>query len=89
VIGDPPLDDGATHVTVAWALPGAATTPVGDPGSVAGVTDADALEGELVPIAFFAVTVNVYAVPFVSPVTVAVKAPVVVAVLLPGDDVTV
>jgi len=36
-----------------------------------------------------AVTVNVYADPFVNPVTGHVKAPVVVHVLFSGDDVTV
>ena len=54
-----------------------------------GVTAADAAEATLVPLAFVAVTVNVYAVPLVSPVTVATMAPVVVAVLPPGDEVTV
>ena len=45
---------------------------------------------ELIPVAkeLVAVTVNVYAVPLVKPVTVA-DVPVVVAVTLPGADVTV
>ena len=30
----PPLDDGAFHDTVAWALPAVAVTPVGAPGAV-------------------------------------------------------
>jgi hypothetical protein len=38
---------------------------------------------------FDATTVNVYAVPFVRPVTLQVSAPVVVHVLPPGEDVTV
>jgi hypothetical protein len=42
-----------------------------------------------VPIAFVAVTVNVYAVPLLNPVTVADVAHVVDAVKPPGDDVTV
>jgi hypothetical protein len=36
-----------------------------------------------------AVTLKVYAMPLVSPVTVAVRAPVVLAVSPPGEDVTV
>ena len=43
---------------------------VGAFGTVAGVTALDALDGVLVPFAFVAVTVKVYAVPFESPVTV-------------------
>ena len=56
---------------------------------VTGVTVADWLEVWLTPTPFVAVTVNVYGVPFVNPVTVHVTAPVVVHVLLSGDDVTV
>jgi hypothetical protein len=54
-----------------------------------GVTVPDGPDGEPVPTAFVAVTVNVYPVPFVNPVTVALVAPVVDAVKPPGDDVTV
>ena len=63
-------------------------TPVGAPGTVAGVTaDEDALEA-LVPTLFVAVTVKVYAVPFVNPVTTnGLPAPVAVAPL--GDAVAV
>ena len=86
----PPLEVGAVHATVACALPVVASTLVGTPGTVAtGVTAADADDAVPVPIAFVAVTVNVYAVPSVSPVTVAVVAPVVVAVNEPGLEVTV
>jgi hypothetical protein len=42
------------------------------PCAALGVTAADAAEGALVPRAFVAVTVNVYAVPLVSPLIVAV-----------------
>jgi hypothetical protein len=56
---------------------------VGASGTVAGVTVFVVADGVLVPIAFVAVTVNVYAWPFVRPVTVigdeppyAVKPPV-------------
>ena len=48
-----------------------AETPVGTPGTAAGVTELDAADGDPVPIEFVAVTVNVYAVPFVKPVIVA------------------
>ena len=53
-----------------------------------GVTGADWLEVWLTLTPFVAVTVNVYGVPFVNPVTVHVTAPVVVHVLFSGDDVT-
>jgi hypothetical protein len=64
-----PFDAGAVKVTVARALPGDALTPVGAPGTVYGVT---ALEGAEVagPPELVAVTVKVYGVPLVSPVTV-------------------
>ena len=63
-------------------------TPVGAPGTVDGVADDDATEAEPVPEAFVAVTVNVYEVPLVRPVTVQ---PVVAVehVKEPGDEVTV
>jgi hypothetical protein len=90
VIAEPPVDAGAVHVTVAWPLPAVALTFVGAPGTPVGVTEEEALDAVLVPRAFVAVTVNVYAVPFVSPVTVAlVVEPLTVAVSPPGDDVTV
>jgi hypothetical protein len=43
---------------------------VGAPGTVDGVALAEAVEAAPVPDAFVAVTVNVYAVPFVRPETV-------------------
>ena len=56
----------------------------------AGVTLLDATDAALVPTAFVAVTVNVYDVPFVSPVTVAVSVePPTLAVAPPGLAVTV
>jgi hypothetical protein len=54
-----------------------------------GVTAAEAIELGPVPTTFVAVTLKVYAVPFVRPVTVHVRAPVVVHVLPPGVDVAV
>jgi hypothetical protein len=69
VIGDPPVDD-AVKLTVACPLPPVALTFVGALGVVAGVTELLVPEIKPVPIAFVAVTVNVYVVPFVRPVTV-------------------
>jgi hypothetical protein len=69
-MASPPFDAGAVHVTATCVLPRVAVPIVGAPGSVAGVTDADAEDDEPVPAALIAATVNVYAVPFVNPVTV-------------------
>ena len=65
-----------------------ATTFVGASGTVAGVTGALAVDAALVPAEFSAVTVNVYEVPLVSPVTTVLVAAD-VAVTPPGFDVTV
>ena len=85
----PPLLAGAAHDTTddAFAAP-VALTAVGAPGTVDGVTAADADEAEPVPLAFVAVTVNVYEVPFVNPATVH-EVVAVVHVNEPGEDVTV
>jgi hypothetical protein len=64
-----------------------ALTAVGAAGTVDGVTAADAAEATPVPLAFVAVTVNVYEVPFVNPVT-AHDVVAVVHVNEPGVDVT-
>src|SRR5262245_1269934 len=86
----PPLDDGAVQVTAACPLPATALTPVGAPGGRAGTPGLDPADAVPVPTAFVAVTVNVYVVPFVRPVTVALVAvPAAVAVRPPGDAVTV
>ena len=79
VIGLPP-SEGALQDTTAEASPAVAETPPGAAGAVAGalgVTDADAADAGPVPTAFVAVTVNVYAVPLLRPVTV---------VAVPGGD---
>ena len=70
VIALPPFD-GAVHDTVACPSPAVALTPVGAAGTVGpvGVTAAEAAESGPVPIAFVARTRNVYALPFVRPVT--------------------
>ena len=89
MIGVPPSDTGAVHDTVACPSPGAAITPEGTSGTFAGVTAPDGADGTPVPAALFAVTVNVYAVPFVRPATDTEVAPVVLAVAPSGDAVTV
>jgi hypothetical protein len=88
VIAEPPVLAGAVNVTVALPFPYTAETFVGEPGVVAGVTALDAVEDALVPIALVAVTVNVYAVPFVRPVIVIGDDPP-VAVNPPTFEVTV
>ena len=69
VIGEPFSDAGASQVTLAWVSPRTAVTFCGAPGTPAGVTGAEAVDGSLSPTALVATTVNVYAVPFVNPVT--------------------
>jgi hypothetical protein len=64
-----PFEAGATHDTEAWVSPGVALTLVGAPGSPAGVTAVDGVDAGPVPAALVAVTMNVYGVPSVSPVT--------------------
>ena len=88
---DPPVEEGAVQVTVTCPLAPTTDVIAGAPGTVIGVTDAEAADARLEPMALFALTVNVYAVPFVSPVTlhVNVVAPVVEQVKLPGFDVAV
>jgi hypothetical protein len=82
------VETGAVNVIVASPLPRTAETLVGAPGTVAGVTALDADDAELVPTAFVAVTVNVYAVPFVRPVMV-IGESLPLAVIPPGLEVTV
>ncbi len=67
----PPFEAGAVQLTLAWPLPAVAVTPVGAPARPYGVTELDGADTGLVPAEFVAVTVNVYAVPVISPVTVA------------------
>ena len=73
---------------VASPLPRVAVPIVGASGVVAGVTALLAPDTVLVPIPFVAVTVNVYGVPFVKPVTVIGEEPP-VAVKPPMFEVTV
>jgi hypothetical protein len=85
-----PLLAGAVHATVAEVVD--ATVAVGADGvdgGPAGVTALDGDDARLVPTTLVAVTVKVYEVPLVRPVTVQVRAPVVVQVKPPGLEVTV
>ena len=59
MIGAPPFDAGADHVTAAVALPADADTPVGTPGTVNGVALADTSLGRLSPTPVVATTVTV------------------------------
>jgi hypothetical protein len=61
---------GAVKLTTACVLPLTPLTDVGAPDTVAGVTADEALEAFPAPALLVAVTVKVYAVPLVSPVTV-------------------
>ena len=60
----------AVHDTVAEPLPAVADTPVGASGTVDGTTAFEAAEAAPVPSALVAVTVKVYELPLVRPVTV-------------------
>ena len=69
MIAEPPLLDGAVHVNETCVSPAVPDTLVGAPGAAAGVTELDDAEVPR-PTALIAVTLNVYAVPFVKLVTV-------------------
>jgi hypothetical protein len=88
MIEEPPLSAGGVNVIVAWPFPAVAVPMVGALGTVAGTTEFVVAEAVLVPNALLAVTVNVYVVPFVSPVTTIGEAPP-VAVNPPTFDDTV
>jgi hypothetical protein len=67
----PPLDNGAVQLTTAWEFPAVAVTADGTPGTVNGVTLLEGSDVAPLPAALAAVTVKVYGVPLVRPVTVA------------------
>ena len=88
VTAEPPSENGAVQETVADALAATAETPVGAPGTVAGVTDSEVEESRELPAAFIAITVNVTPVPLVRPLIVVVRTlPTVTG--LPEDGVTI
>jgi hypothetical protein len=80
---------GAVQETSTNVALGTALTPVGEPGALLGVTEFDATEAALVSTALVAVTLKVYGVPLASPITVHLRAVVVVQVFPPGLEVTV
>jgi hypothetical protein len=88
VIAEPPLLTGGVKATIACPSPRVAVPIVGASGTVGGTTELLVEEAILVPIAFVAVTVNVYVVPFVNPVTVIGDEPP-VPINPPGFEVTV
>ena len=73
---------------MACVSPGVAVPIIGASGMVAGVTLLDGADAAPGPVALAATTVNVYAMPLVKPVT-TIGLAVPVAVMPPGDDVTV
>ena len=91
MIALPPSEAGGVNVTLPCAFPAVALTFVGAPGMVGAAVGVTAFEGDEagpVPTEFVAVTVNVYEVPLVSPVTViGLEAPL--AVMPPGLEVAV
>jgi hypothetical protein len=88
VTGEPPSDEGGLKPTITCPSPAVVELIAGAPGSVRGVTALDVDEAGPVPARFDAVTVNVYAVPFVRPLTtIGLDGPV--AVLPPGEAVSV
>jgi len=69
VIVAPPLDAGAVQATVTDVAPADVAVPiVGASGTVAGVTEVDAVDKLDVPKEFVAVVLKKYVVPFVKPV---------------------
>jgi hypothetical protein len=84
----PPFEMGAVKATLAFKLAEVATTLVGAPGTVLGITEAEELEATELPALVVATTVNVYVVPLVKPVTtIGELEPE--AVILSGEEVTV
>ena len=79
---------GAFQLTKAVPSPAVPVTPVGLSGTPAGVTVLEGFEARPGPAPLVAVTVNVYAWPFVSPETVQLVAPVVAHVFPSGALVT-
>ena len=73
MIAAPPFEAGAVQPSATEWSPGDPKTEVGAPGTVgaaSGVIGGDGLESGPAPAALTAATVNVYVVPFVSPLTV-------------------
>ncbi len=86
-MAEPPLKEGGDQVTIADAFSGVASTAVGVPGSVAGVTAKEGAEDGESPRLFLATTLKVIEVPFASPVKLALRTFPTVTVK-PVEDVT-
>ena len=71
VIGEPPVNEGGTHVRVTLRSPGATARPVGGSEMVRGTITAEGADAGPMPRAFTAATRKVYEAPLVSPVTTA------------------
>jgi hypothetical protein len=88
VIALPPLSAGGVNATETEFTPLVAVPMTGWSGTVAGTAVFDGSDGELVPIAFVAVTVHVYVAPLVSgDTTIGFDAPDATPVPPPVDDV--
>ena len=74
MIGAPPSSAGAVHDSVTALSSDCPVTPDGAVGTVAGVMGAEVTDAGLSPAPLMAITVKVYSVPLVSPVTVSVVA---------------
>ena len=86
----PPSLAGAVKVTVALVFPPVAIPMVGAPGTVTGVMLFEAADASPVPMALTALTVKVYAVPLVSPMTeIDAHGATQLPTKLPGEDVAV
>ena len=83
MIGLPPSVSGGEKDIVTWALPAVEVPMTGASGTVIGVTEFVATDGEPVPTLLVAVIVKVYGVPFVSPL-ILMESPVEVAEILSG-----
>jgi hypothetical protein len=70
VIALPPVELGALQFNITVWFEAVAERLSGAEGTVRGVTALEAVDAEPVPAEFIALTLNVYAVPFVRPVTV-------------------
>jgi hypothetical protein len=83
VIGDPPSEAGALNVSDACPEEPSAATFCGAPGVVAGVTVLEGADAGPTPAALVAVTVKVYGVPLLRPLTM-IGEPFPVAVMPPA-----
>ena len=88
MIALPPLLAGAVKDTTAELGAGAALTPVGGPGTVAGVTASEAVDELPAPTELVAKTVKVYGVPLASSCT-KIGEPAPLVVNDPVDEITV